>query len=78
MLASMQPFIDSIQAKIKSALGAFAKRKAQNQAEGMAQEATGFVDTARTFAREEPVRAGVLALLFVGLVYLMVRHGGDE
>jgi ElaB/YqjD/DUF883 family membrane-anchored ribosome-binding protein len=74
----MQPFLDAIKAKIKSALARFAKQKAQNQAEGMASEATGIVDSARNFAREEPMRAGVLALLTVGLLWLMFRRDESE
>lgn len=74
----MQPFFDSLKARIKAGLARFAKRKAHDQAEGMKDEARGIVSNSLDFARREPLRAGAVALLAVVLGWLALRQKSDR
>ena len=65
--------LDTIKQRIKAALAAFARRKAEDQAEGMTQEAQGIVAGAKDLARRNPVGFATLVLLFLGVIYLSIR-----
>lgn len=70
----MQPILDSLKARLKAALARFAERKARQQAEGMKDEARGIVSNSLDFAQREPLRAATLALLALGLVWMILRR----
>lgn len=65
--------LDQIKARIKAALARFAKRKAQQQAEGMEQEARGIVESIKDLAQRNPLGLALLGFLGVGLLLLTFR-----
>jgi hypothetical protein len=65
--------LEQLKQKIKAALARFAKRKASEQAEGMAIEARGIVASTQALARRNPVGFAMLVLLGAGLLYLWQR-----
>ncbi len=67
--------LDEIKARIKAALARFAKRKTQEQAEGMAQEARGIVASTQDLARRNPLGLAFLVFLGAGFVFLALRSG---
>ncbi|PQV63510.1 hypothetical protein B1R32_11171 [Abditibacterium utsteinense] len=66
-------FLDQLKQRIKAALARFAKRKTQEQAQGMATEARGIVASTKELARRNPIGFGILVLLGTGLLLLMLR-----
>lgn len=70
--------LDTIKAKLKAALARFAKRKAGEQAEGMETEARGILAGAGDLAKRNPAGFAIVALLGIGVLYLMLRgNRGD-
>lgn len=66
--------IDQLKARLKQALARFATRKAEEQAEGMANEARDIVASTKDLARRNP--AGFAALVGLGalLLWLVVSR----
>lgn len=64
---------DKIKARIKAALARFAKRKAEQQAEGMTEEARGIVESTKDLAQRNPLGLALLVVLGVGLLFLTMR-----
>jgi hypothetical protein len=65
--------LEQLKQRLKDALASFAKRKTQEQAEGMATEAQDIVESAKSAAQRNPVGFALLVLLGVGFVYLQLR-----
>lgn len=65
---------DQIKAAVLRALGRFAARKAENQADGMKREAQSFLSGAQDLARRNPLGFGALALLGAGVLWLSMRR----
>jgi hypothetical protein len=65
--------LEQLKTRIKAALARFAKRKTQEQAEGMAKEALDIVESTKSAAQRNPAGFALLVLLGVGFVYLQLR-----
>lgn len=65
--------LDKLKASIKAALARFAKRKTQEQAEGMEAEARGILASTKDLARRNPAGFALLVALGTGLLFLMLR-----
>ena len=65
--------LEQLKQRIKAALARFAKRKTQEQAEGMAKEARGIVASRQDLARNNPSGFALLVLLGVGFLFLRRR-----
>lgn len=71
-------FIDQLKARLKQALARFAVRKTQEQAEGMAQEAQGIVESTKDLARRNPLGLAALVGLGALLLWMMASRRGVE
>jgi hypothetical protein len=65
--------VHQIKDAITRALGRLALRQAENQAQGMANEARGYLAGARRMARTNPAGLAALVSLGLGVVWLGLR-----
>ncbi|RYG63998.1 hypothetical protein EON80_20085 [bacterium] len=66
--------LEQLKERIKTALAKFAKRKTQEQAEGMATEAKDIVASTKSAAQRNPAGFALLVLIGLGFVYLQMRQ----